>query len=112
MAKPKNPNPQIGFMERMRLDAKKRHDKIKSFPLIDEKWLVEEKWPDTFETNEFNYGSERIAGKLEQHGPFDTLDDAELFVENHVPTDKNGKFSIRHRYLREHTKVWREWGDI
>lgn len=80
-------------------------------PLIAERWYVEEKWPDYETHNEFSYSPDYHTGKSENaSGYLDSEEEAQEFIDSHDPTDAGGVFTIKHQYLRTHTKVWNEWG--
>lgn len=107
MAKPKNAPKPVDIFEEMR----KRREKISQLPLVDERWLVEEKYPDWHEHSVYDSG-EWHRGKTELHGPFSSEEDAQKFVDQHEPTESGGTFRIRHEFLRTHTKIWNEWGTV
>jgi len=106
MAEPKVKPKRKTFMEA----HLERREAEKKLPLVAERWYVDEKWPDWKTYNEYNYSPDYHTGKTVKHGYWDNEAEALKFIEDHVPTHKDGKFTIRHQYLRTHTKVWNEWG--
>lgn len=105
--------PPKSWLTKMREDQERRRAEIRSFPLLAERWWVAEIWPDRKVYNEYDYGADIIKGDVRNvSGMLKSKEEAEQFIEDHVPDDPKGRFEIKHQYLRRHTKVWNEWGWI
>lgn len=110
MAKPKVAEPEKNWLTELIEEGERRDAEVRSFPLLAERWWVDEKYPDWHEHSVYDSGEWHTGKTVNVSGYLDTEEEALKFIEDHMPDESDGKFIIRHQYLRTHTKVWNEWG--